>query len=229
MQDAILYHPKPKGLNNFKEKVFNNEGESIHATLINEGHEKAIIYFGGNAEDVDYNYLQFAMTFKKHTVYLVQYRGYLNSTGKPTEKNLYSDALYIYDQIKNDYEDISLIGRSIGSAIAAYLASKREIEKLVLVTPFDSIENVAQQKFKIFPISLILRDKYDTLSSVKDIDAKTLIIYAQNDKTIDYERTDKLIKKFPKSKVNVKILNNETHNSIFGNMNYYLYMKNFIY
>ncbi|WP_373072766.1 alpha/beta hydrolase [Sulfurimonas sp.] len=197
--------------------------------MVNEGQKKAIIYFGGNAEDVEYNFLRFTMTFKKHTVYLVQYRGYLNSTGIPNEKSLYSDALHIYDQIKNRYESVSVIGRSLGSGIATYLASKREIEKLVLVTPFDSIEKVAQQKFKIFPISLMLRDKYDSASRIEDIDTDTLIIYAQNDMTVYNERTKELIKEFPKSQLSVKLLKNETHNSVLENVEYYTYMKKFFY
>ena len=229
LQDKLLYFPTKKAKNNYKESVFINNGESIHATVVNPKNKKAIIYFGGNAEDVDANYPHFSYTFKKHTTYLVQYRGYGNSTGEPNEKNLLSDALHIYDTIKTKYKSISVIGRSLGTGIATDLASKREVEKLVLVSPYDSIKSVAKDILFIYPISLILKDKYDSLSKVDTIKAPTLILYAQNDKTIKKEHTDNLVKTFPPSQVTVKTINHETHNSILQNSDYYFYLKKFLY
>jgi len=54
--------------------------------------------------------------------------------------------------MKKRYSDISVIGRSLGSRVATYLASKRDIDRVVLVTPFDSLESVAKDAFPIFPI-----------------------------------------------------------------------------
>ncbi len=228
-QDNFLYHPQQKSFNSLEEKLFKNDNFSIYTTLVNNGKKRAIIYFGGNFENVEYNYFNFSNTFKEHTSYLVQYRGYLSSTGKPSQKALYSDALHIYDNIKDKHKEVIAIGRSLGSGIAGYLASKRDIKKLILVTPYDSIENVAQDKFKIFPISLILKDKYDLASRVTSIKAKTSIIYVKNDNVIKNERTKELIKQFPKEQLSVKVFQHETHNSILDSPKYYTYMKKFIY
>lgn len=228
-QSDFLYHPQKKSSNSLEEKLFKNGKVSIFTTLANKGKEKAIIYFGGNFENVEYNYVNFSNAFKDHTSYLVQYRGYLSSTGKPSQKALYSDALHVYDHIKNKYKEIVVIGRSLGSGIAGYLASKRDVKKLILVTPYDSVENVAKDMFKILPISLMLKDKYNLASKVSSINSNTLIIYVEDDKVISNKRTKELIKKFPKKQLSVKILQHETHNSILSSQEYYTYMKKFIY
>ncbi|MFT5660693.1 MAG: esterase/lipase [Sulfurimonas sp.] len=228
-QDNFIYFPTPKSKGTYKEKIFINENESIHVTVLNDGNEKAVIYFGGNAENVDYNADTFSDIFISHTIYLVKYRGYGNSTGEPSEKNFYSDSLFIYDTIKTQHPNISVIGRSIGSGVATFLASKREILKLVLITPFDSVLSVAQEKIPFYPMSLILSDKYDSIARVDSIDAQTLVLTAENDKIIGKKHSDKLVNKFPTSQVTIKVIKNENHNSISSDKNYYLYLKEFLH
>ncbi|MCD6173716.1 MAG: hypothetical protein J7J96_08015 [Sulfurimonas sp.] len=219
-QNDFLYFPTKKIETIHKEKVFINENESISTTVLNFGQNKAIIYFGGNAENVDYNANNFKKMFKDYTVYLVKYRGYGTSSGTPTEKALYSDALHIYDSIKTSYFSISVIGRSLGSGIATYLASKRIVEKLALITPFDSIQSVAQEKFLIYPMSLLLKDKYRSIDRVHKIKSKTLILMAQNDKIIKNNHSKNLANQFPTSQITIEIIENENHNSILNNKLY---------
>lgn len=227
-QDSFLYFPTPKSKSTYEEKIFINENESIHATLLNSGNKQAIIYFGGNAENVDYNAKMFSDLFINYTVYLVKFRGYGESTGTPSEQNLYSDALFIYDSIQKQYSNISVIGRSLGSGVATFLASKREVNRLVLVTPFDSAKNIAQKKIPYFPMSLIMRDKYDSIARVDSIKAQTLILAAQNDRVIGEEHTQNLASKFPTSQVTMKVIEDEGHNSISNNKMYYKILKEFL-
>lgn len=226
-QNDFLYFPTQKLETIYKEKVFINENESISTTVINFGQKQAIIYFGGNAENVDYNVNDFKNMFKDYTVYLIKYRGYGRSSGKPTEKALYSDALHIYDSIKNRYLNISVIGRSLGSGVATYLASKRSIDKLTLITPFDSIQSVAQAKFPIFPMSLLLKDKYKSIDRVHKIKSQTLILMAQNDQVIKNMHSINLANKFPTSQVTIEVIENENHNSISNNKLYYALLKKY--
>jgi len=228
MQSSLLYFPTAAIKHSYDEITFSHKGVKIKATVLNRGMKKAIIYFGGNAELVIQNAAVFSTAFPDHTIYLVNYRGYGGSTGKPEENAIYSDAVYIFDQIKPEYTEISIIGRSLGSGVATLLASKRDINKLVLITPFDSIQNVAQQHYPIYPMSLMLKDKYDSLSRVKSISAETLIIYAENDEVINIRRTSRLIKEFPVSQVTVKMIKNAEHNSISNYEEYYLFLRNFL-
>lgn len=87
----------------------------------------------------------------------------------------------------------------------------REVSKLALITPFDSIINVAQEMYPISPISFLLHDAYDSLSRIKEIKAKTLIVIAQKDNVITRERTQHLIDAFDSTKLQVVMIKNRGH------------------
>lgn len=227
-QRDFIYYNTPLIVQQFQEETFINNGIKIKSTVLNEGKENAIIYFGGNAETVDYNSAMFTKNFPNHSIYLIKYRGYSGSEGDATEENLYSDALYIFDKIKPRYKKMTIVGRSLGSGVATFLASKREIDKLVLITPFDSVQNVAQDVFSLYPMSIILKDKYDSIGRVKKIHAKTLIIAAQKDQMIKPERTKALVDAFPNSQVIYKIIDRADHNTISNYHKYYEILDNFI-
>ncbi len=136
-----------------------NDGVVLRGWVINRKSRDAIIYFGGNGERVEVNLPLFRQIFSDKAVFMVAYRGYGDSEGAPSEAALNSDATAIYDQIKSQYKSISIIGRSLGAGIATNLASTRPTEKLILITPFSSVEDIAGSQFPIFPVSLLLKDK----------------------------------------------------------------------
>ena len=228
MQRHFLYFPTQAIQHHYRQLSFNTDGESIKVTVLNTGKERAIIYFGGNGETVDNNAAIFSATFTDHTVYLVNYRGYGGSTGQPGEQGFYSDALFVFDEIKPEYTDISVIGRSLGSGVATFLASKREVNKLILITPFDSIQNVAQAIYRIYPIAFMLKDKYESLGRVASIKAKTLVMIAEKDTIIKVKHSMRLVNAFPASQITWHILSNENHNSISYNEKYYTLLKQFL-
>ena len=143
-QENFIYFPTPHVNHDFESLTIRHDGESINLTVLNAGKEKAIVYFGGNAEATVYNAPSFSETFPSHTVYLFNYRGYGKSTGSPSEEKIYADAQALIDQISKVHKGISVIGRSLGSGVATYIASRNKISQLVLITPFDSIKNIAQ-------------------------------------------------------------------------------------
>jgi uncharacterized protein len=116
--------------------------------------------------------------------------------------------------VHEKHPNISVVGRSLGSGVAVYLASNRNVDNLVLATPYDSIENIAKKSFPIFPISLLLRDKFNSASRVQSITAKTLVILAENDEVVHRENSDALIAQFPSDKVTVKVIQGTNHNSV---------------
>jgi len=192
----------------------------IKVWTLNPGKKKALIYFGGNAENVAYNISDFQTLFSDRTVYLVNYRGYGGSSGSPHEEGLYSDALAVYDHFIKLHSTISTMGRSIGAAVATYLASKRDVEKLILVTPFDSAVNVAKKHYWFFPIDLILKERLDTAGRAANITADTLIIAAANDRIIPHRSTLDLIKAFRKTRVEAVTLENTGHNTVHFHPDY---------
>ncbi len=227
-QRDFLYAPTDKIDHVFNEVVFHNDKESINVIVVNDKKEKAILYFGGNGDTAARSAFAFDRFFPEYTVYLVNYRGYGGSSGKPTEKGIYSDALAIFDKIRDKHSEISVFGRSLGSGVAAYLATKREFKDLVLITPYDSVQSMVQERFPLYPMSILLKDKYDSVSRAKDIEVKTLILIAEKDNLIGMKHTQKLIDAFPPSQVEVKIIDSVGHNSILQDERYYHVLQTFI-
>ena len=116
--------------------------------IINEKAQKGLIYYGGNAEKIE-KLIPFFKKFKNYTTYLIPYRGYSSSSGRPTEKLLYEDALFIFDEIKKNKSNISIIGRSLGTGIATHIAALRDINNLILITPYYSIKSLAKKKILV--------------------------------------------------------------------------------
>lgn len=227
-QRNFLYFPTAKMNTSYEKMVLKNENESINIIILNKGYKNAILYFGGNAESMAQSSDYIAQQFPEFTVYLMDYRGYGASTGEPTEEGIYSDALKLYDTIQPQHDRISIGGRSLGSGVAIHVASKREVSKLALITPFDSIISVAEEMYPLYPVSFLLEDKYDSKSKVKDIRAVTFIVMAEDDKIISRKHTQKLIDAFEPAQLKVTIIKNRGHNDISSDANYYKVMQDFI-
>jgi len=227
-QRDFLYFPTANIETSYEEMILKNENESINIIVLNKGYKNAILYFGGNAESMAGSADYIAQQFPTFTVYLMDYRGYGRSTGEATEEGIYSDALKLYDTIKPLHNRISIGGRSLGSGVAIYVASKREVSKLALITPFDSIVSVAEDRYPLYPVSLLLEDQYDSESKVKDIKAKTFIVIAENDSIIARKHTQKLIDAFDPKQLKVTIIKNRGHNDISSDARYYKIMQDFI-
>jgi len=220
LQRKYLYFPAPVVLTgilpeNVEEITFETDGQVLRGWLVNKGHAKALLYYGGNAESIELNIEFFHNINAEYSIYLVPYRGYGNSTGSPSEQKLYQDALFIFDQLKHQYSSLSLMGRSLGSGVASYIAAQREIENLILVTPFDSIENVAKDIYWMLPVSLFMREKFRSWERVNLFKAKEiLILVAENDQVITKVRTDNLLAQFGTVKFESVVIENAGHNDI---------------
>lgn len=181
---------------------------------------KALIYFGGNAEDVAGNLDAFAATFPGHSLYFVNYRGYGGSSGRPTESALFADALAVYDRIGKQHSGISVIGRSLGSGVAVYLASQRPVDRLALVTPYDSLADVAKSHFPLLPVRLLLRDRYNSADRASAVDAPVLVVIAENDEVIPRARSKALVDAFPARRVRVEEIRGVGHNTLDASPHY---------
>ena len=99
----------------------------LRAWVVNPGRTHALVYFGGNAEAVEAQRDTFAQWFPSHTVYLPAYRGYGASEGSPSEGALKQDALAFFDHAAARHASVDVIGRSLGSGVASYVASQRAV------------------------------------------------------------------------------------------------------
>ena len=226
-QRKLIYFPTAKIPHDYGQQQLIHDNITLEVIVLNQGQKEAIIYFGGNAESVVYSAENFLDTFPRQTVYLLNYRGYGGSSGQPSEKGFFADALFLFDKVLEKQTTISVIGRSLGSGVATYLASKRPVKKMALISPFDSITRVAQNNFMIFPMFLMLLDKYDSISRVKDINAETFVLIAEHDEVIPRIHSQRLIDEFAAEQITVKIIADSRHNDISDKVEYYQLLKDF--
>lgn len=212
MQRNLLYYPTPKVERDDAEAIYlYNDLSRIKVWKAGAENRHAIIYFGGNAEQVALNIPSFQQHLPGYDFYLMNYRGYGGSTGAPSETALYVDALSLYDLVNANYETVSLIGRSLGSGVATYVAANRSVDTLALITPYDSIERVAQSKFPFIPVSYLLHDKYDSAGRAHDITATTLIVAAESDGVIPLQFTESLANSFQPPQPTISIVPGTQH------------------
>ena len=170
-----------------------------------------ILYFGGNADDAR-EFVRVTRSMDGYDIMTLNYRGYVDSSGKPSEKALYADALAQYDAFGKGKEVI-VVGRSLGTGVATYVASQREVKGLVLITPYDSILSMAKERYPYFPIDVLLKHPFEAVKYIPHVKARIGIVEVVNDTTIPRVHLQKLIEKIPAPFLHVK-LNNTTHGDV---------------
>ncbi len=175
---------------------------------------RALIYFGGNAEDVSFNMRSFSAELPDRAIYLMNYRGYGGSSGSPSESALFKDGLTLFDEVHSQRPEVEVVGRSLGSGIAVYIASRRPVARLVLITPFNSIEELAASQFPYFPVRWLLRDKYESWRFAPQVNAPTLIIEADHDEVVPRASTEMLQSHFKRGLASTVVLAGTGHNTI---------------
>ncbi len=228
-QRSLIYYPQPRSLQAAVSTLqLDNGGEQIIVTARKQVGSKALIYYGGNAEDVSQNLLVFTREFPNHSVYLMHYRGYGGSSGSPSEVGLVGDSLILFDFVMKDHSEVSVIGRSLGSGVAVQVAAARPVVNLVLVTPYASVVGVASARFPYFPVKWLIKDRFESERYVESIKAKSLILAAASDSVIPEWSTKQLHAAFGKDKVLYKVISDSDHNSIVGKLQYLEVLKSFL-
>lgn len=190
---------------------------TLRGWRVNPGRRDAIAYFGGNAESIQAMAPRLAEWFPGHTSYLVAYRGYGASDGKPSEAALTGDALALFDTMREAHPDgrIVLIGRSLGSGVAAHVAGHRPVDALVLITPFDSLATVAQAHLRWIPVRRWISDRYDAARNLSGYRGPILVIRAARDEIVPASSTQALIDALPAHPTVVEIPG-AGHNTVDG-------------
>lgn len=176
--------------------------------------KRAALYFGGNAEDVSQAIGLLRLAFPDTAVYAMHYRGYGGSTGTPSERALVADALALFDEVARRHPDVSIVGRSLGSGIAVQVAASKPVDRLVLVTPYNSLLELAAERFSLFPTRLLLQDKYESWRYVGRLQIPTTIVIAGHDRIIPNENSRRLADAFPPGVVKLVHIADADHNNL---------------
>jgi uncharacterized protein len=214
-QRSLLYHPRPREVTAPDSTMaLHVEGADLVVTVRPHLGQKAILYFGGNGEDVSSSLKSFSEAFPDDAVFLMHYRGYGGSTGNPSERANHSDAAALFHIVHAQHPQVAVVGRSLGSGVAVRLASENPVSRLVLVTPYDSIEEIAAAQYPYLPVRWLLLDRYESWRYAPRIAIPTTIIAASDDDVIPRASTNKLIGRFAAGVVSTTVIAGAGHNDI---------------
>lgn len=201
-QRSLVYYPQyTRADARGTDFALQRPGATLRGWIVNPGAAGApILYFGGNAEAVEANRGAFARWFGGRSVYLPAYRGYGASDGAPSEQALGGDALAMYDFVARRHpgQEVAVIGRSLGSGVASFVASRRPVRKLALVTPFDSLVAVGAAHYPWLPVRWLLRDRYDSVANLRDFRGQVLVVRGGRDGVVPPANTDRLVASLPR-------------------------------
>ena len=228
-QRTLIYYPTfPTRSNEAEVLWLKNNGQTLKVWNVQRDSGAALIYFGGNAEDVSQNLPSFKQLFPHFSLFLLNYRGYGGSSGQPSETALFSDARMLYQEVAKTHDTIVVMGRSLGSGVAVYLASHEKVDKLILTTPFDSMTRLGSAYYPFIPVSRLLVDRFESVSYASAIDNPTLVLIAEKDEVIPRANSDALVAVLDPSQTTVKVIDRTGHNDIESNQAYEAFIKTFV-
>lgn len=206
LQERFLFYPQP-----VPPRVALPEGWRVEAVrfaardgvrlqgilaLPPQGDRSAVIYFGGNAEEVTAGAGQAERLYGRRAVLLVNYRGYGASEGHPSERAIVEDAIALYDWLaaRGDIDParIAVHGRSLGTGVAVQVAAARPVRCVVLTSPFDSARGVAAEAYPWLPVAWLMRHPFDSAARAPRITAPLLVLVGADDTLIRPRRSEML-------------------------------------
>lgn len=218
-QRSLMYFPTParEGRPHF---VLSHDGQSLRVASHVRSGEAAVLYFGGNAEDVGFSIADLAAAFPEASIFAMHYRGYGGSSGEPSERALVADALALYTHVRATHSRITLVGRSLGSGIALQLARARPVARLVLVTPFHSMRELAQHHYPAFPVRWLLHDTWESTRYANGLRIPTTVVLASHDRVIPRWSSERLVESLDPALTRVHEIPGTGHNSISNGSGY---------
>lgn len=209
MQDSMIFLPRPAspfvtappGWKLEKVSLTAADGTALAGVLVTPPGEAgrrwpAVLYFGGNAEEVTASAPDVERRYGRRAVLLVNYRGYGDSRGKPGEAALVADAIALHDWAARradlDPARFCVHGRSLGSGVAVQLAAARSLRCVVLTSPYDSLAAVGHTHYPWLPVGLLLRHRFDSAAVAGRIAVPALVIYGSEDTIVPAEHSERL-------------------------------------
>jgi uncharacterized protein len=213
---TIPNYPLPEGTERLELRT--PDGETIVGNLVRarRASRGLVIGFSGNAWNSDDCTTFIAHRLTDVDTVVFHYRGYAPSSGQPSQDALFADALLIYDTLVKGMapERVYAFGFSLGSGIAAYLAANRPLAGQLLVTPFDSIEEIAKKRYRGVPVRYLIKNPFRSIEHLNGKTVPTAVILASDDRIVPAERSARLIEALS-DPVLVETIPDSTHVGIY--------------
>ena len=228
LQDFILFHPislKQDHKYEFSEKhqdinIPISENSNLNIVQFfsaDTGTKGVVLYFHGNKKNISW-YAKYPPYFTKHgyEVWMIDYPGFGKSTGKFTEQNLYDWSRYLYQFALSKFsaDRIIIYGKSMGTGIAAHLASVQPCKTLILETPYYDFPSVIKNYFPFYPVNRMIHYKIPTYRYIQNVKVPITIFHGTDDKVIRYSNAEKL-KSFLKPGDEFITIKDGEHNNLF--------------
>lgn len=157
-----------------------------------------LLYLHGNGGNIGHRLDQIEVFHRLGlNVFIIDYRGYGASSGRPSEEGTYQDALAAWNWLTQEKrlapERIVVFGESLGGAIAAWLAARQAPAGLVIYASFTSVPEMAQTLYPMFPASRLVRYRYDTRAALGSVNCPVLILHSAEDEIIPFSHGQALL------------------------------------
>jgi hypothetical protein len=177
------------------------DGERLHGWYVAAGPHGVreprgvLLFFHGNAGNISHRLDSIAIFNRlRLDVLIVDYRGYGQSTGTPTEAGTYRDAQAAWDYLLRERgvsaDRIVIFGRSLGGAVGAWLASQLPQAEmpaaLIIESSFSSGADMARRLYPIYPARLLTRLKYPVVDYAARLRCPLLVVHSRDDEIIPY-------------------------------------------
>ena len=198
-QRSLLYHPTENNYSGDQltvpiDKVRIKTDDNIE--LLSWYHDKdiqnykTILFLHGNAGSLE-NRIHKINHFNEMEInfLIISWRGFSGNEGKPTEEGLYKDAKSAVKWLINKgvkKENIIIYGESLGTGIATEISQNESFSGIILESPFTSMVAAGKSKYPIFPIGLLLKDKYESDKKIKNIKSPVLVMHGEADTIVPF-------------------------------------------
>ncbi len=177
-----------------------------------------VLFLHGNAGNISHRLMALhALHRLGLTVLIVDYRGYGESSGSPSEEGTYRDAQAAWAYLTTTRglaaDRVVLFGESLGGAVATWLATRQPPAGLILESSFTTMHELAGHFYPWFPARLLLRVRYQTIERLSRVRCPVLVIHSPDDEIVPYEHGERLFAAAPGPKQFVQRLGG--HNDAF--------------
>ena len=190
--------PESWGMHYSPVEIKTEDNVKLHGWFIPaKGSNKVILFSHGNAGNIS-NRGDSIKIFHELVlnVLIFDYRGYGKSEGHPHEQGLYKDAyaawIYLIEKKGYEKENIILFGRSLGGAVAMWLAVKVQARFLILESTFSSFRDMASTQLPIISRLLVARYRFKTASRVSKFTGRLLVVHSVEDEIVPYKLAKKI-------------------------------------
>ncbi|MEM9305299.1 MAG: alpha/beta hydrolase, partial [Pseudomonadota bacterium] len=164
-----------------------------------------VLFFHGNAGNISHR-LESIAVFRRLGLdtFIIDYRGYGRSEGRPSEAGIYRDADAAWNHLRQERsiaaQEIVIFGRSLGGTAAAWLGAREEPAALIVESSMTSAADMASRSYPIYPTSLILRLEFPVRDAIARATAPVLVVHARQDELIPFAMGEALFAAAPAPK-----------------------------